>query len=101
MRAGAPPALFRVRRNLVMAARSPRARPRSLRLTGWWVWAVRGANPDQGARSQVEKQQAELEQMEGIVLQTSHSLEAERQKALLLVRNFAPQLAHDLQREFA
>ena len=42
----------------------------------------------------------ELEQMSELVGQTHASLEAERAKVLLLVRNFAPQLADSLAREF-
>ena len=38
--------------------------------------------------------------MEELVGQAHGSLQAERQKALLLVRNFAPELADELQREF-
>jgi hypothetical protein len=49
---------------------------------------------------QVERDRTELVQMEGIVQQTHASLEAERQKTLLLVRNFAPALAESLAREF-
>ena len=48
----------------------------------------------------VASRQAELEQVEGIVLQTQTALDAERQKALLLVRSFNPALADALQREF-
>ena len=50
--------------------------------------------------SQVEREQAEMERMEELVGQAHGSLQAERQKALLLVRNFAPELADELQREF-
>jgi hypothetical protein len=39
--------------------------------------------------------------MEEIVGETHRSLEADRQKALLLVRNFAPDLADVLEQEFA
>jgi len=50
--------------------------------------------------AEVEKQQADVEQVEAIVGQTHASLELERQKALLLVHNFAPALADELLREF-
>ena len=51
--------------------------------------------------AQVDMQQAELEQMATLVEQTQSSIELERQKALLLVHNFAPVLAEELRREFA
>jgi chromosome segregation ATPase len=51
--------------------------------------------------TQVDMQQAELEQMATLVEQTQSSIELERQKALLLVHNFAPVLAEELRREFA
>lgn len=50
---------------------------------------------------QVQARRLELEQMEGLVGQTHKGLEGERQKALLLVRNFDPALAAELEREFA
>jgi hypothetical protein len=51
--------------------------------------------------AQVDMQQAELEQMATLVEQTQSSIELEKQKALLLVHNFAPVLAEELRREFA
>ena len=50
---------------------------------------------------EVASRQGELSQMDEIVGQTYSSLETERQKALLLVRNFAPALADQLDAEFA
>ena len=44
--------------------------------------------------------QRELEQMEELVGQTHHGLEGERQKALLLLRNFDPGMAEELRIEF-
>ena len=49
---------------------------------------------------QVGREQAELERMEELVGQAHGSLDAERQKALLLLRNFAPEMADELQQEF-
>ena len=53
------------------------------------------------AYSQVVARQAEIARMGEIVGETHRSLEADRQKALLLVRNFAPELADELEQEFA
>ena len=59
-------------------------------------WTAQAAKCEQvGAR------QRELEQMAELVGQTHANLEGERQKALLLVRNFDPALADALQGEFA
>ena len=49
----------------------------------------------------VERRREDMAQMEGIVSETLSSLEMERQKALLLVRNFAPHVADELQHEFS
>ena len=49
----------------------------------------------------VERRREDMTQMEGIVSETLSSLEMERQKALLLVRNFAPHVADELQHEFS
>ena len=48
----------------------------------------------------VAARQQEIAQMEEMVGQTHASLEADRRKALLLVRNFHPALAERLEREF-
>ena len=50
---------------------------------------------------EVVQRQGELRQMEEIVGQTADSLEAERRKAIMLLRNFNPALADDLEAEFA
>uniref|UniRef100_A0A7S2MF07 RING-type domain-containing protein n=1 Tax=Haptolina brevifila TaxID=156173 RepID=A0A7S2MF07_9EUKA len=49
---------------------------------------------------QIACQQRNVEQMEGMVGQTHGQIEAERQRALLLVRNFNPSLADELQLEY-
>ena len=50
---------------------------------------------------EVVAREGEMAQMEEIVGQTIGSIEADRQKALLLLRNFDPTLACELEREFA
>ena len=50
--------------------------------------------------AQVTARQREIEQVEELVSQTHNQLEAERQRALYLVRNFTPALADQLQRDF-
>ena len=54
-----------------------------------------------GKCEQLASRQHEIEQMGELVGQTHAGLEADRAKALLLVRNFAPALADSLQREMA
>lgn len=50
--------------------------------------------------AELNRQRGELEQMESLVGQSQASLELERQKALLLVRNFDAALAEELRSEF-
>ena len=50
---------------------------------------------------EMASRQGELRQAEEIVAQAAESLDAERQKALLLLRNFDAALADELEAEFA
>ena len=58
-------------------------------------------HPKQVAKcEQVQARQRELDQMEDLVEQTFGQIEGERQRALLLVSNFDPGLAAQIEREF-